>query len=315
MNISKTTLVLLASLASAIGIGAIIAQPISSAVAASYNNENAMNEQESSTSENSETIMAATNNTDGVTSKAVAMQGTLASPGEEGGPFQVIDILPPREDGRIYVGWMSFTATKPILVAPLQTFGVGNETLDPAFGDLFVFPGGPNGTLIAPAIMTPQYSDPVESQIPMPETFSASVPFAGNGLSVGNLNGEPFLISYTLYATIHTPKVEDNVESAVTNGTRVSIVVGSAFLNETAYDPNPVVVSVGSNVTWVNDDPDPHTVTSGSFGSGDAGQEFDSGYMGPHKSFTHLFDEAGEFAYFCAIHPNMVGEVIVEEDQ
>jgi plastocyanin len=316
MHISRTTFVLLGALASVIAVGAIIAQPLSSAVAASYSNTNSMSE-ESMMSEDGTTISATSNNTWG--GKEVVMQGTLSSPGEQSGPFQIIDILPPREDGKVYVGTISFTATSPILVAPIQTYGVANETLDPAFGDLFVFPGA-NGTVFTPAIITPEYSEQVETQIPMPETFSASVPFAGNGLSVGNLNGEPFLISYTLRATVHTAVVEDNVESAITNqtevnGTRVSIVEGSAALNDTAFDPNPLTITVGENVTWVNDDPDSHTVTSGNISSGDAGQEFDSGFLGPHKSFTHQFDEAGEFDYFCAIHPNMVGTVIVEEEQ
>jgi hypothetical protein len=39
MHISRTTLVLLASLASTIAVGAMVAQPLSSAVAASYNSE------------------------------------------------------------------------------------------------------------------------------------------------------------------------------------------------------------------------------------------------------------------------------------
>jgi plastocyanin len=254
-----------------------------------------------------------------VSKRVVTMQGTASSPGAEGGPFQVIDILPVREDGRVYVGWITFTASKPIMVAPMQTFEVANETLAPDFGDLLVFPVGPNGSLFAPALMTPAYSDPPESQIPLPETYSASVPFAGNGLSVGNLNGEQFLISYTLQAVTYAPQVRNDVQSARTNdteveGTRVSIVPGAAFQNETAYDPNPVTVNVGENVTWVNDDPDPHTVTSGSIGAPDAGQEFDSGYMGPNRSFTHRFDTAGEFDYFCIIHPNMVGTVVVEEE-
>jgi plastocyanin len=316
MDISRITLIVIGALASIIAAGAIIAQPLSSAVGTG-DNETSMNEEESAISEGDQTILAADDTTG---ENEVVMQGTLSSPGEEGGPFQVIDILPPREDGKTYVGMISFTATKPIFVAPMQTFGVGDKTLDPSFGDLLVFPGGPNGTLVAPAIITPEYSEQIESQIPIPETFSASVSFAGNGLSVGNLNGEPFLVSYTLRATVHTTEVEDNVESAITNqtevnGTRVSIVAGSAALTDTAYDPNPVTISVGDNVTWVNDDPDPHTVTSGNFSAADAGQEFDSGYMGPHKSFTHQFNEPGEFEYFCILHPGMVGKVIVEGEE
>lgn len=251
--------------------------------------------------------------------RIVTMQGTASSPGAQAGPFQVIDLLPVREDGRVYVGWLTFTATKPIMVAPMQTYGVANETFGTDFGDLFVFPGGPNGTLVAPALITPEYGEQIEAQIPMPETYSASVPFAGNGLSVGNLNGESFMVSYTLHAMTYIPEVTNNVQSAITNeteveGTRVSIVPGAAFQNETAFDPNPVTVKVGDNVTWVNDDPDPHTVTSGSFGDQDAGDEFDSGYLGPHRSFSYTFDEPGEYEYFCIIHPNMVGTVVVEED-
>jgi plastocyanin len=252
------------------------------------------------------------------TGRVVTKQGTMSSPGAQAGPFQVIDILPAREDGRVYVGWITFTATQPVMVAPFQTYGVANETFGTEFGDLFVFPGGPNGTLIAPALIAPQYEELPESQIPMPETYSAAVPFAGNGLAVGNLNGESFLISYTLHAVTYAPEVTNNVDSAITNqtevnGTRVSIVPGAAFLNDTAFDPNPVTVQVGENVTWVNDDPDPHTVTSGSIGAPDAGEEFDSGYMGPNRAFSHRFDAAGEYDYFCIIHPNMVGTVVVEE--
>jgi plastocyanin len=43
----------------------------------------------------------------------------------------------------------------------------------------------------------------------------------------------------------------------------VSIVPGSSSLTDTAFSPNPVQVSVGSTVTWTNDDSQPHTVVSG----------------------------------------------------
>ena len=36
--------------------------------------------------------------------------------------------------------------------------------------------------------------------------------------------------------------------------TGVSIVPGSSSLTDTAYQPNPVQVSVGDTVTWTNDD-------------------------------------------------------------
>jgi plastocyanin len=251
--------------------------------------------------------------------KTIVVQGTASSPGGEGNPFQVIDLLPPRPDGKVYSGEITFTATKPLLVAPLQNYGVTNETLIKDVGDLFVFPGGPNGTLIAPAPFMPQYTNPnnLPSDVPLPKIYSATVQFTGSGLSVGRLDGQQFLISYTIHATLDKPTIMNSFDSAISNqtleaGNKVTIPQGAAFSNETAYDPNPVTIRAGDNVTWINNDADAHTVTSGSFGDNNAGDEFDSGYLGPHRAFSHVFDKAGEFDYFCEIHPNMVGKVVVK---
>jgi plastocyanin len=101
-----------------------------------------------------------------------------------------------------------------------------------------------------------------------------------------------------------------NATSGVGNATNsVSIVPGSSTLTDTAYQPNPVQVSVGSTVTWTNDDAQPHTATSGQNATPDG--RFDSGIMAPQATFEHTFTEAGEFPYFCLLHPNMVGTVSV----
>jgi plastocyanin len=91
--------------------------------------------------------------------------------------------------------------------------------------------------------------------------------------------------------------------------TGVSISPGSSTLTTDAYQPNPAQVSVGSTVTWTNDDAQPHTATSGENVTPDG--NFDSGIMAPAATFEHTFTEAGEFPYFCLLHPNMVGTVSV----
>jgi plastocyanin len=97
-------------------------------------------------------------------------------------------------------------------------------------------------------------------------------------------------------------------------GTSVSIVSGSSSLSDTAYQPNPIQVSVGNTVTWTNDDSQPHTVTSGSNGQPD--NKFNSSpnfnpLMAPGQTFSFTFTQAGDYPYFCMLHPNMVGTVSV----
>jgi plastocyanin len=91
--------------------------------------------------------------------------------------------------------------------------------------------------------------------------------------------------------------------------TGVSIVQGSSSLTTDAYSPNPAQVSVGGTVTWTNDDSQPHTATSGENATPD--MTFESGIMAPAATFSHTFAEAGEYPYFCLLHPNMVGTVSV----
>ena len=103
---------------------------------------------------------------------------------------------------------------------------------------------------------------------------------------------------------------------AATGGaaTSVSIVSGASSLTDTAFQPNPVQVSVGSTVTWTNDDSQPHTVTSGQNAQPD--NKFNSSpnfnpLIAPGQTFSHTFTEAGQYPYYCALHPNMVGTVSV----
>jgi plastocyanin len=64
-------------------------------------------------------------------------------------------------------------------------------------------------------------------------------------------------------------------------------------------------VSVGDTVEVTNDDSVGHTWTA------EEG-EFDSGTLNSGDTFEFTFEEAGEFDYFCQIHPNMTGTITVE---
>ena len=75
---------------------------------------------------------------------------------------------------------------------------------------------------------------------------------------------------------------------------------------EFTYQPDPVVVQAGGKVIWQNQDTAPHTATA------DDGS-FDTGTIEKGKIGSETFKEAGTFAYFCEIHPDMRGTVEVVE--
>jgi amicyanin len=68
-------------------------------------------------------------------------------------------------------------------------------------------------------------------------------------------------------------------------------------------------ITAGTTVRWVNQDSVPHTATAGSPGS--VGDEFASSSLSQGGTFEHTFDTAGRYDYFCQIHPDMTGSIVV----
>ncbi|HSB56782.1 MAG TPA: PEFG-CTERM sorting domain-containing protein [Nitrosopumilaceae archaeon] len=95
----------------------------------------------------------------------------------------------------------------------------------------------------------------------------------------------------------------------------VSIAKGASTAGceetKSCYAPDEAIVDVGGEVTWTNTDTAAHTATSGNPTDGPDGT-FDSSLFGPGKTFSHKFDEAGTFNYFCMVHPWMTGVVTVQ---
>ena len=94
-------------------------------------------------------------------------------------------------------------------------------------------------------------------------------------------------------------------------GASVSIVPNASTMGDKAYSPNPVELKAGESVTWTNDDSQIHTATSGAVGAEDSGKVFDSGILSPKATFDFKFDQAGEYDYYCTLHPQMLGKVSV----
>jgi plastocyanin len=71
------------------------------------------------------------------------------------------------------------------------------------------------------------------------------------------------------------------------------------------FTPPELTVAVGTTVKWVNHDDIPHTVVN-------KDKAFRSKALDTDDSFSYTFASAGTFDYFCALHPHMVGKVIVK---
>ncbi len=68
------------------------------------------------------------------------------------------------------------------------------------------------------------------------------------------------------------------------------------------FNPQDVVVPVGTTVIWVNQDGAPHTATA------DDGKLFKSDLLSKGQSFKHTFDQVGEFPYYCELHGSAGGQ-------
>ena len=88
------------------------------------------------------------------------------------------------------------------------------------------------------------------------------------------------------------------------------------------YNPSPITINVNDTVKWINNDTEPHTVTSGLGGGmasaatnskGKPNGLFDSGLFKPDSSYSLKFNKSGTFNYFCTIHPWMEGIVNVND--
>ena len=71
------------------------------------------------------------------------------------------------------------------------------------------------------------------------------------------------------------------------------------------FTPKELAVPVGTTVKWVNHDDIPHLVV-------EKKASFRSKALDTDDLYSYTFANAGTFDYFCGLHPQMVGKVIVK---
>ena len=91
--------------------------------------------------------------------------------------------------------------------------------------------------------------------------------------------------------------LEDEMKSAA--GATKDVVVDNF-----SFAPATTAVPVGATITWTNHDDVPHNVVS-------TEKKFASPVLDTDEKFSHTFDAAGTYNYYCSIHPKMTGQVVV----
>ena len=159
-----------------------------------------------------------------------------------------------------------------ILVGSLATFTAGSWTSHQPLA-------GPGDGLGQPGMASPSVSPSVSpsespSVNPSPSESVSPSPSASPSAFPGTASPQP---------------------SASPAQVTINIPQNSTGMGDQAYGTNPLIIPVGTQVTWINDDSAPHTATS------DTGV-FDSGTLNQGQSFSFTFETAGTFPYFCTIH-------------
>jgi plastocyanin len=107
---------------------------------------------------------------------------------------------------------------------------------------------------------------------------------------------KPLLVAAVSAAGLPTAFGDDVVPP-----TTAAVVV----IKEFEFNPSVLTVAPGTTVTWVNGDDSPHTVA-------EQAKLFRSAALDTSDRFTYTFAQPGEFAYYCTLHPMMVGKIVVK---
>ena len=216
-----------------------------------------------------------------------------------------------------------------VLLAPSENTYSGTLLYDASENIQLVSLRGPVGADEKPAkTWTPDGETIFELTFVDPKNAKGEWSFTGNALAVHTMKTTPFQVDYKILdLTEKAPsKMDEKVpmkesmdkpaetKPAGPKTHTVEMPVGTSVpgCEETnaCYAPADIKIKVGDTVNWVNVDTAAHTVTGGSPADGPSGV-FDSSLVMADGEYSFTFDKAGNYKYFCMVHPWMVGTVTV----
>lgn len=143
------------------------------------------------------------------------------------------------------------------------------------------------------------------------ETFDSSLIDAGGVFTLDTTDLQP--AEYEYLCIVHPWMIATLIIEEPKEPIKVGIPEGAAIPSDEQiyYDPEVIDITVGTTVVWDNLDNTMHTATSGSPDTGADGV-FDSDILSTGDTFEFTFTDAGNYDYYCILHPWMIGTVNVE---
>jgi plastocyanin len=92
--------------------------------------------------------------------------------------------------------------------------------------------------------------------------------------------------------------------SAQSPGSNLSAGDATVKIDNFSFNPTSLKIKPGTAVVWKNGDDVPHNIES-------AQHRFSSPVLDTDQKFEFVFNDPGEYKYFCKLHPKMTGTVIV----
>ena len=72
-----------------------------------------------------------------------------------------------------------------------------------------------------------------------------------------------------------------------------------------SFTPPTLTIPIGTKVTWINHDDEPHLVRN-------TEKSFVSPVLDTDEKFSYTFTTPGTYNYYCSIHPVMTAKIIVK---
>jgi plastocyanin len=106
--------------------------------------------------------------------------------------------------------------------------------------------------------------------------------------------------------------VAASLSAAVAAWTAPAPVIDYVVTIDKNFHPDSLEIKIGDTVIWRNFDSESHTVTAELRSLlSPGGEQFDSGEIPTGGSYQHTFYGTGTCKYYCRLHPEMMGKVVV----